>query len=122
MNNPVKMQNARKKFILTPAMRTNTRLINGLVIKAHSLFASKLRGSSPRILTKPPRGSQLRVNSVHFLSIKIFVARGGIPRPNSSTFIPVSRAVIKCPNSWTITTINRTMKVSRIPRKMDIVI
>ena len=77
-------------------------------------------GSSPKIRTKPPRGSQLRVNSVHFLSVKSFIARGGIPIPNSSTFIFVSRAVIKCQNSWTITTIKRTRRVRRIPRIMDI--
>jgi len=86
----------------------------------HLIFDSGDLGSSPTIRTKPPIGSQLRVYSVHFLSVKNLYARGGIPTPNSSTFIPVSLAVIKCPNSWIITTIRSTTRVRRMPRKIDI--
>jgi hypothetical protein len=36
---------------------------------------------------------------VHFLSVKSFLAKGGIPIPNSSTFTQKNLAALKCHNS-----------------------
>jgi hypothetical protein len=66
------------------------------------LFFSKLVFSHLS-LTKPPRGSQLRLKSVPFLSVNSVFARGGIPSQNSSTFTPKNLAAEKCHISWIIT-------------------
>src|SRR3989344_6363860 len=56
--------------------------------------------SSPRILTKAPKGIRLTEYNVspNFLPKR----RGGYPMPNSSTLTPNFLAIIKWPNSWMI--------------------
>jgi hypothetical protein len=117
-NNHENMILARRKFIVTHARRTIERYIHFFVIKAPFLKASSPVGSSPYIRTKPPIGRRFHVKSVPCLSVKIFFTRGGIPNQNSSTFIPESRAVIKCPNSWMRTMRRKTKIARRIPRKI----
>jgi hypothetical protein len=116
--NPKNIRNARMKFIVTPATRTRTRAHHFLAEKLSFAPASLLAGSSHLIRTKPPIGSQFRVYSVHSLSLPRDRAFGGIPMPNSSTFIPVSRAVRKCPISWMKTMKVKTRIVRRIPRRI----
>lgn len=117
---PVKMMKARIKFIVTHATSTSKREKRFFVMNDHFFLASVPVGSSPRIRTKPPIGRRFIVKSVPFLSRKTLATRGGIPKPNSSTFIPVTLAARKCPSSWIRTTIRKTMKVRRIPRIMAI--
>ena len=66
--------------------------------------------SSPKILTKPPKGRRLmeyRVSPLFILKI-----RGGKPKPNSSTVKPLLFAVIKWPHSWAKIKIPKTkMKI-----------
>jgi len=64
---------------------------------ARNSFSSE--GSSPFNLTNHPKGIQLMVYSVHFLSTVKVVTFGGIPTPNSCTFTPNFLEVQKCPNS-----------------------
>ena len=98
-NIPVKIAHANTRFITTPATKTRSRLGRDFDIKAPSTKAEGFEKSSPSIRTNPPKGNALKVKSVHFLSVKIFLILGGIPNPNSKTFMPVILAVIKCPNS-----------------------
>lgn len=56
--------------------------------------------SSPSITQAPPIGSNLSENLVPDLVKEKIV--GPIPMENSITFIPLTRANIKCPNSWDI--------------------
>src|SRR3989344_5219340 len=67
--------------------------------------------SSPNIFTNPPNGNQLSVYSVSPI-FPITIARGGYPRPNSSTRIPDHFATTKCPNSCT--TISATITAIKI--------
>ena len=109
------------KFIVTPAIRTSARAHHFFAENASCALASGRLGSSHLIRTNPPIGSQFRVYSVHFVSFPSTFAFGGMPIPNSSTFMPVSRAVMKCPISWTKTMKVNTARVRRIPRRIVIV-
>jgi hypothetical protein len=115
-----KIIHARRKFIATQAMSTRARAHHFFRENASCSFASSLPGSSHLILTNPHIGSQFSVYSVHFLSEKSRFAFGGIPMPNSSTFIFVSRAVRKCPISCMKTTMVRIVSVRRIQKIIDI--
>jgi len=55
--------------------------------------------SSQFSLTKPPSGNQFKVYSVQSLSVKSFLAFGGIPSQNSITLTQNFLAMKKCPNS-----------------------
>ena len=99
IKNQKKIIIAKRKFILTQAMSTSDRAHHFFDAKESLSRASSDPGSSHLIRTKPPIGSQFKVNSVHFLSFPRVFAFGGIPIPNSSTFIFVKRAVRKCPIS-----------------------
>ena len=69
------------------------------------------RNSSPSIVHAPPKGSALIQYSVSpFLKCISF---GPNPIENSTTVMPLALAIIKCPNSWTITIILST-RIARI--------
>ncbi len=99
---------AKIKFMNTPPMR--------MMIRAGTLAAPKLPGAvrsrsvdafSPFRRTNPPNGIQLSEKRVPPL-VKSVLARGGSPKPNSSTVTPALRAAKKCPHSWM-----NTRKLSR---------
>lgn len=117
---PKKIKYASRKFILTHAIRTRDRAHHLLLENESFSFASIAPGSSHFILTNPPIGSQFKVYSVPSLSFAIFFALGGIPIPNSKTFIRVNRAVRKCHISWIKTTTVKTNTVKSIPNKTNI--
>lgn len=82
-NNTPKRNPARRKFIVTPARRIATCCHHVARGKAS---LSRLSGSekcSPLRRTNQPRGIQLMVQSVPFLSLKMRTSLGGIPIPNS---------------------------------------
>lgn len=109
-NNP-----ARRKFMKTPARRIITCFHQAACGRASLCLLSGSSKFSPFNRTNPPIGSQLIVQSVHFLSRKNRKIFGGIPSPNSSTFTPLHRAVRKCPNSWIKTTKKKTTSANIIP-------
>lgn len=119
---PKNKRYASRKFMVTPAISTATRWIQLRLIKFPSLNASGLVISSQAILTNPQIGSALKVKSVPCLSVYTFLTLGGSQNPNSSTFIRVSRAIEKCPNSWIITTTKNTIQVRRIQRILFIIL
>lgn len=102
-----KISVAKSASISKPAAKKRSVPKKTVAKKTPTLFSLKLpsfltRFSSPSILTYPPIGNSLtiystppRVNDHTF---------GPIPIENSKTTIPVARAAIKCPNSWTRTT------------------
>jgi hypothetical protein len=90
----------RKKFITTPAIIIVILFpILAFVRLSFALNSSGFLVSSPLSLTNPPSGIRLSVYSVHDLSVRNFIALGGIPIPNSKTFTQLFFAAIKCPNS-----------------------
>ena len=117
MKNQNNIKIAKMKFIVTHATSTRDRSHHFFDENESLSCASSLPGSSHLMRTNPQIGSQLRVNSVHFLSRQRVFAFGGIPIPNSSTFIFVKRAVRKCPISWMKTIKVNTASVKSIPRR-----
>ena len=89
------MTHARMKFIVTQATKTNARAHHLLAENESASLASAELESSHLIFTNHPIGSQLSVKFVPYLSVNSFLARGGIPIQNSSTFIFVNLAVRK---------------------------
>src|SRR3989344_4442432 len=111
--NPIEMRDQAKiKLPSTPARRTDAWIPRLLDWKlSEGAFEVDCSGFSPKIFTKPPKGNQLRVNGVPF-QVNSFLARGGKPRPNSSTLMPNFLATRKCPSSWTIiSALKITMKI-----------
>lgn len=98
-NNPVRMIQANRKFIATPASITALFAKYDLETKESLSVERSSPSDSPFNLTNPPIGSQLSVYSVPDRSWKNLFARGGIPIQNSSTFIFASLATKKCPSS-----------------------
>jgi len=62
-------------------------------------YTKKVFGVSQVSFTNQPKGSQFKLKRVHLLSMKIFLARGGIHNPNSSTLTQNFLAAVKCHNS-----------------------
>ena len=102
-------------FMATPATRTASCLASGAFVKARGSSESC---SSPSSRTKPPIGSQFSVYSVSW-SWPSVLAFGGKPSPNSSTRMPVSRAITKWPNSWISTRGTRTTSRSGTARTQN---
>jgi hypothetical protein len=102
---------ANKKFMNTPATSTEAWMRRGLEVKlsGSASVEPSASGFSPKIFTKPPKGSQFNVNIVPFQENKD-LALGGYPNPNSSTRIPTRFATKKCPSSWTITRMLKMMR------------
>lgn len=120
MKNQNNMTIAKIKFIVTQAISTRD-LAHHFFEENESLSsASSLPGSSHLMRTNPQIGSQFSVYSVHLLSRPRLFAFGGIPMPNSSTFIFVYLAVRKCPISWMKTIAVKTISVRSIQRKIVI--
>ena len=88
---------ASKKFITAPAITTLILLSGDLEEK---LLSSLTSSSSPIILTYPPIGNKPIEYLVSFPSVENIL--GPIPIENSSTLIPFTLAIIKCPSSCTI--------------------
>ena len=109
-----------QKFIATQATSTRDLAHHFLEANESTSTASSLPGSSHLIRTNQPIGNQLRVYSVHFLSVNNRFAFGGIPIPNSNTFIFVSLAVRKCPISCINTTKVNIKRVRSIQSKIVI--
>lgn len=117
---PKNIQNASRKFIATQATSTSDLAHHFFEANESLSSASSLPGSSHLIRTNQPIGNQLRVYSVHFLSVNNRFAFGGIPIPNSNTFIFVSLAVRKCPISCINTTKVNIKRVRSIQSKIVI--
>src|SRR5712691_6978781 len=91
----LKAATASRKFMPLPAASTPARIPRDLPAKLPGAVGS----SSPSIFTKAPNGIQL----IEYITPPRWKPhrRGGRPKPNSRTVIPESRAVTKCPSSWT---------------------
>jgi hypothetical protein len=63
------------------------------------LYTKNVFGISQVNFTNQPIGNQFRENKVHFLSVKIFFALGGIHSQNSSTLTQNFLAAAKCHHS-----------------------
>ena len=89
---------AKTTFINAPARITEILLRGDLLEK---LLSSSTASSSPIIFTYPPIGRSLNEYWVSFPLCE--KTSGPIPIENSSTLIPLTLAIIKCPSSCTIT-------------------
>ncbi len=104
---------ASERFIVGPATRMMKRCQGGLAPKLSGASSSPF---SPAIFTKPPRG--IALIEYRTPPRRQPLTRGGKPRPNSSTRTPKTRAIVKCPSSWTrIRTVRMTIK-AKMPRSV----
>jgi hypothetical protein len=79
-------------------------------------YILKLTGCSQVNFTNHPKGNQFKLNKVHFLSVKSFLALGGIPSQNSSTLTQNFLAAAKCHHSCISITIENIIIATIIQR------